>query len=97
MTEDEAKTKWCPMARDTVEGMGSFNRKGTGKAVETTLCLGSACMAWRWAEGRGAGPVEETTESPPPKRGEGMRWYAGGPGRFGLFPRLGYCGLVGKP
>ena len=32
MTEDEAKTKWCPQAHD-----GS-NQK----------CIGSKCMAWRW-------------------------------------------------
>lgn len=35
MTEEEAKTKWCPFARD-VDG------------APTTNCIGSACMAWRW-------------------------------------------------
>lgn len=51
MTENEAKTKWCPMTRyrtvkssklhqDTV-GMSNLPT-GTGK------CIGSDCMAWRW-------------------------------------------------
>jgi hypothetical protein len=32
MTEDEAKTKWCP----------KIEHRGLGK------CIGSGCMAWRW-------------------------------------------------
>jgi hypothetical protein len=32
MTEDEAKTKWCP----------KIEHRGWGK------CIGSGCMAWRW-------------------------------------------------
>ena len=33
LTEDEAKTKWCP------QSMGTDQRE---------RCDGSACMAWRW-------------------------------------------------
>lgn len=28
MTEAEAKTKWCPFARDAQEGIGTYNRIG---------------------------------------------------------------------
>ena len=42
MTEEEAKTKWCPFARNG--GEAGCNR------LQSTECLGSACMAWRWSE-----------------------------------------------
>lgn len=34
MTEEEAKTKWCPFGRP--------------ETAATDRCIGSACMAWRW-------------------------------------------------
>lgn len=37
MTEEEAKTKWCP-----------FPRNEKDFAVHGTRCLASQCMAWRW-------------------------------------------------
>lgn len=53
MTEDEAKTKWCPFIRITPETENRHavtNRElralePTGPVV--TSCIGSACMAWR--------------------------------------------------
>jgi hypothetical protein len=63
MTEEEAKTKWCPFARERAkQGMpdGGGNRIPYGCADdgpveadyirETAMsfpCIGSACMAWR--------------------------------------------------
>ncbi len=51
MTEEEAKTKWCPFALQIWKAADnndlSMNRDGTG--VPTAFCLGSACMAWRWS------------------------------------------------
>jgi len=38
MTEDEAKTKWCPFVRAA----------GPADPASGYLCIGSACMAWRW-------------------------------------------------
>lgn len=32
MNEDEAKTKWCPARRQTLDA----------------FCIGTRCMAWRW-------------------------------------------------
>lgn len=63
MTEDEAKTKWCPFARslvvmrekgtETILSSVTANR-WTGNVAHTPSpetqprCLGSDCMAWRW-------------------------------------------------
>lgn len=61
MTEDEAKTKWCPFARNLgtltkpVHGVEAVIASGTqnrgyqmGGALRNCLCIGSACMAFRW-------------------------------------------------
>ena len=85
-TENEAKTKWCPFARITNHhGTVSFNRflKRNGEVVQDdATCIGSACMAWEWAEEEYHDALErfeervEPAEAPRPK---------------------GYCGLAGKP
>jgi hypothetical protein len=55
MTEQEAKTKWCPMARVDVggEGVAAVNRREvrTKQAGDTwaglnSNCIGSGCMVW---------------------------------------------------
>lgn len=54
MTEEEAKTKWCPQSRYAFAN-GATGNRGGGQAddaypplVSATRCQGSACMAWRW-------------------------------------------------
>lgn len=57
MTEDEAKTKWCPFVRTgLVSGSGgvAVNHSIDGddpeapfSVHEQTRCIGSGCMAWR--------------------------------------------------
>lgn len=58
MTEDEAKTKWCPMAirpgfQQARNGIGgaSFNRTREGQFTDSTHCIASDCMMWRWDSG----------------------------------------------
>jgi hypothetical protein len=95
MTEDEAKTKWCPFARvggpmqSIAEGT-SYNRwpgsDGTTEAMlgenHITLFIGSACMAFRWL------PDATATLSGHTITNLTERAHSG---------RLGYCGLAGKP
>lgn len=53
MTEDQAKTKWCPMIRTgMVAGMAVNHHVDTrpdGDGVyHNTRCIASECMMWRW-------------------------------------------------
>lgn len=93
MTEDEAKTKWCPFARVGSEktGIGSINRDWA--IVEKTMaanCIGSTCMAWRW---RMVANPEWQPENPMalyPARNHYSATPQGVPSKTD-----GYCGLAG--
>lgn len=92
MTEDEAKTKWCPFARmlshiysqdgagRTFEGGYSYNRSpdhGEGYLPTGAKCIGSACMAWRATDNECA----PSSYYEPPAQSK----------------PAGYCGLAGRP
>lgn len=72
-TEEEAKTKWCPFTRaaiDVVDGahvidFTSANRSERGLPA-VTLCVASACMAWRWGE-EPLEPALDPNKPPPPE------------------------------
>lgn len=97
MTEEEAKTKWCPHVRsmgDDACSSAAGNRWQTDHDDEPNLfdagnaCLGSVCMQWRWggilADGTSywTDTAADTARNATQKAGE---------------QRLGYCGLAGKP
>ena len=48
MTEDEAKTKWCPFVRQSTTVSATYNRTDSGGAPKSCLCIAGDCMAWRW-------------------------------------------------
>lgn len=78
MTEDEAKTKTCPAML-----MGAQNK--------SPLCVGSACMAWRWdthpIEGRPGS--EEAVQI-------GNRMHVERIPKIVAVTGLGHCGLAGS-
>jgi hypothetical protein len=90
MTEDEAKTKWCPFAR-TVEHGGAGTSMPRNRVVlistepATVLienliginCIASACMAW----------VQTDNEAPPSKEGDPEP----------VYKPAGRCGLASRP
>jgi len=83
LTEEEAKTKWCPFARvagrtTSDNAAQGCNRNYTGGPDSGGLCIGSACMAWRWKARFGTDPVNPENCAQ-------------------LEPMYGYCGLAGRP
>lgn len=86
MTEDEAKTKWCPMARVSSDSDSAWNRVGRFSLDGShPLCIGSACMMWRWAVETQYFPKEN------PDGSVEMNWIRDHSKTYG------YCGLAGKP
>ena len=86
MTEDEAKQKWCPFARQASQfregapdAMVVANR--SEKDFPLGNCIASECMAWRWDS-------RVAKLEPHPDGDMCLRWDSE--------PR-GYCGLAGKP
>lgn len=86
MMESEAKTKWCPMVRVGLPdqfGNGTVSNRVESDQPETvisySLCIGSACMMWRWQE------KFELLEA-----GD-----AGSPHLKWVVPTDGHCGLAG--
>lgn len=82
MTEEEAKTKWCPMVRAGLKGSNTYVGinwpAGDGKVLEQEYakCIGSDCMMYR--TGLKNVPVR-------------------GPYDAAVAVETGYCGLAGKP
>lgn len=64
-SEEEAKKKWCPMARhlyvhDPEPGTGMMAAAGVNRSDDGLVgtCVASRCMLWRWSrpeKGKGNG------------------------------------------
>lgn len=84
MTEKEAKTKAC---------CGPRNNAQTAEDSDV-LCIGTACMAWRWA-GNKTAPADIGTIA------AHMREHGVGPldatSATSTSVQTGYCGLAGAP
>ena len=89
--EKNAGKHWCPHVRHPGDEGGTFNRGSeagneinTGRASGnwSCACVGSRCMAWRWANENAA--VENPLHVQP-------RWEAR------VSTTHGYCGLAGRP
>ena len=101
MTEEEAKTKWCPFARIVwaqrketgdgkwvTNGTVAFNRaqiEFSGEVHLKGFCIASACMAWRWGYHR-----DRTNGQPV----DGLLDIARGESDADVVA-VGYCGLAG--
>jgi len=98
MTEEEAKTKWCPMVQRPEGNRGDI------------VCIASKCMMWRWDDGEkeywvGCKPPTGEGWEPIGKHHGSLHdlldhqrippagncWQRKDPAREG------YCGLGGKP
>ena len=55
MTEDEAKTKWCPHVRFTSNDERMYDNRPS-RHPDTACCIASDCMAWRWVNPHSEAP-----------------------------------------
>lgn len=88
LTEDQARTKWCPhaVASHTDPRAGFRNDEPDG-VPKTFACIASGCMAWRkltvW--------IDRATNEPAIP---GVTAHGALEERYS---DTGYCGLAGKP
>jgi hypothetical protein len=70
MTEEDAKQKWCPFTRAMAASVGtSANRLLNGAPHRGSMCIASACMAWRWNVPTYSGRYGETPTGQDPIEG----------------------------
>lgn len=86
MTEDEAKTKYCP----------SPGARENGHGMPDAMCIGSACMAWRWKRSDATRTKIEAIRDYRDRTGETLQAAKDAVERDWVEPKTeGYCGLAG--
>ena len=97
MTEDEAKTKWCPFVRHEGDEGSTFNRgiidplniQGGDPDGYRCTCIGSACMAWRFTNKTALHNRNQWKSTTDKSGDDAHQEYVKD------FPLEGRCGLVG--
>ena len=96
MTEDEAKTKWCPFSRvsNANHGGDACNRWDSSGGAKNygpagSNCIASACMAWR-----SEGAMAWLKSGNRPLRSDEI---ARSDDIEGRPSNRGHCGLAGRP
>lgn len=84
LTEEEARRKWCPLARSlfisrTSDGMGAAGANRDMPDGMIPSCLASTCMAWRWLDPKKIRDIDLVTSDVVDEQ-----------------PRRGYCGSFGQ-
>jgi len=90
-TEEEARQRWCPFVRTTLERETTATNRVIGSTVKLGAnCEGSLCMAWRWGQKSNPNwhPTNQYTMPYDPRKDEPM---------FIPDDERGYCGLAGRP
>ena len=96
LTEEQARTKWCPFARTIAQhhtGYGTVNRYMTsegrgGGPFQDCLCIASDCMWWRWS----SSDLIYLETGEPVLEGQVYKT-----DEVELRGALGYCGIAGAP
>lgn len=102
VTEEEAKTKWCPYVRHGAPEIGTFNRgvvcpinDHPDNGGMLCNCIASACMAWRWQVDVAYRAYDA---GPPPGKGwvkTGHTIHDGETVEWEISTGKGRCGLAG--
>lgn len=98
--------KWCPHARvATMNGKTAVNRDGEhpdalpdGAVHSENQCIGSECMAWRWAKVQNPNwSFRKTMHLANPPSPDDVKHPAEVPQAYIDSETHGYCGLAGAP
>lgn len=106
MTEEQAKSKWCPFVRLSApvdsEAAGTAGNRYGDDIGGNFRCIASACMAWRWKNQEFDRDVELWSRTKNERVNsawtDDAEWRpVGGGGESEPPTGSGYCGLAGQP